>query len=153
MLIGSQETNQNYIDNDFSVMQKSGSGAEESQKANGRGSISLFTADWPVASVDCPSALWHHSPIFAGFGNDSKNIWALEKKAFNPAAETEEAQEPGAGWPSGGAGVLTLAHRCVGRQHWYKKINKCHILFDSALDWPAGFIWVCVDVCLCAVQL
>lgn len=60
--------------------------------------------------------------FFAGFSNDLKSICGLERKAaFNPATKTEEPQEPGAVWPSGGAGVLTVAHQCVGRQHRFKK--------------------------------
>lgn len=85
-------------------MKKRCSGAEEPQKTNGTGScISLFTVDWQVVSFDCPSALWHYSPISASFRNDFKSIWGVEKKnaAFNPVSETEEPEEPVLVWPSG----------------------------------------------------
>jgi len=54
---------------------------QKNEKANKTGScIVLFTTDWQIASVDCPSALQWIIPVLAGFGNNFINISREEKK-------------------------------------------------------------------------
>lgn len=143
---GSLETNQNYIKNDFSVMKKRCSGAEELQKANGTGScISLFTVDWQVVSVDCLSALWHYSPISAGFRNDLKNIWGVEKKMRPLILFLRRKNLKNRGW-SGHLESGTTPSMWGADNSNTNTTNKCHILFDSTLYWPSGYIPVCICV-------
>lgn len=139
-------------------MKKRCSGAEELQKANGTGScISLSTVDWQVVSVDCLSALWHYSPISAGF----RNFWGVEKKMRPLILFLRRKNLKNRGW-SGHLESGTTPSMWGADNSNTNTTNKCHILFDSTLYWPSGYIPVCIcvwracvhaRVCVCVVQL
>lgn len=156
---GSLETNQNYIKNDFSVMKKRCSGAEELQKANGTGScISLSTVDWQVVSVDCLSALWHYSPISAGFRNDLKNIWGVEKKMRPLILFLRRKNLKNRGW-SGHLEEWDHSVNVRGRQQQYKHNKQMShsvwfyiilaIWIHSSVYMCMACVRACMLVCVC----
>lgn len=144
-------------------MKKRCSGAEELQKANGTGScISLFTVDWQVVSVDCLSALWHYSPISAGFRNDLKNIWGVEKKMRPLILFLRWKNLKNRGW-SGHLEEWDHSVNVRGRQQQYKHNKQMShsvwfyiilaIWIHSSVYMCMACVRACSCVCVCVVQL